>query len=376
MFDEAQQQQKKLLVILGIAAAGALIIPFLAIILVFSLFAWLGGGLTGVNTYLGSAQARPATWLGVVAAADRYGVVNTLVLADMELESGGKVSATNYNCAGGKAAGAVPCDIQFRGTPSAQLLSTDAGLQQINSGPAPGDAKWRRVFGTHSPYNPQLNVAEGVKELYWDTQGCQGYWEEGLSAYNTGSCVSAKGFAYAGQVAANMQAYDGTPEASAWATGNYVGAQRARCWAFFTCGPLQHYWRQPYPNAPTWIMVQGSYALPPDVNPPVKLLWAPPPPGCTGKGCRPLYVSVRSLSNPMMVWLGPHPGNGVPMQEDPKGAPIMPGQTAWAIKVAKPGTYVTTAEWKWQTCSGSPPTCVWHRRYATSSVTILPAKAG
>ena len=331
---------------------------------------FLMGGVVGQTTYLGTAEIRPATWLSLVTGSD---FPTTVTLGDMIQESGGKATAANYNCSNGQAAN-QPCPLQFFGQ-GVTTLSVDAGLMQINSGtPYPAAPKWHRVFGNHSPYDPKLNVAEGIRELNDDTAQCGGYLEYGLSAYNSGGCQTAKGLAYAFSVLQHIQSYQGPPQASAWATGNYVGAQQQSCWVFFRCGPMEHYWRQPYPHAPTWILAQGAYELPPPAAYPQRVLWAPPPPGCTGRGCRPVTLQIVPVSNPTMMWLGPHPGNGRPMAMDPPGAPIMPGQTAWAVKVTQPGTYEITAEWKWQTCSGSPPTCVWHRRFATTSVTILPAK--
>jgi hypothetical protein len=341
------------------------------VIFVVGLVAWLSGGVPGVATYLGSAEARPVTWLGLIQGSNFPNVVE---LGDMGEESGGKATATDYNCSNGQPAGMIPCNLAFG--PNVRTMTVDAGLMEINSGtppPWPSTPKWARVFGGKSPYSPAPNIQEGIRELNADVATCNGYLEYGLSDYNTGACQSAKGLAYAASVLGYIQAYQAGPEVSAWATGNYTGQSGGFLWWHWGA----YVWRQPYANAPTWIMAQGSFALPWPAGAPQTVLWAPAVQHkpCA-PNCPPVTYSWTPASTPTMVWLGPHPGSGVPMSEDPPGAPVEPGQQVWAIKVTQPGTYTMTAEWKWQTCSGKPPTCVWHRRYATSQVVVLPAKTG
>jgi len=326
-----------------------------------------GGNQYGIETYVGSAQALPASWLGMVDQAGG-GLPNVVILADMELESGGQANATNYNLSNGKASDTEPI-----GQPGVTIKTVDAGLMQINSGGPPywpARPKWDRVFGPGGdPYDPAKNIAEGAKEIYWDTQQNGGYLEKGLSAYNTGSGSSFTGAGYAAKVKANIDAYEAGPEADAWATGNYTGQTHNFLWWHW--GARQ--WVQPYKDAPTWILVAGSYAEPlPGAAQTVK--WAPDPlhPG------QDQTLSVLPLESPTKVTINGQIVNhqaqgGQEAVLDPPGAPIIPGQTVFGLQVTKPGTYTAQVEWKWVTWVGKPPRPVYHyETIQAPAITVLP----
>lgn len=354
LWQEAKRQSLKWLwYVLG--PVGVLII--LVIVICIALVMVLSGGTQGgINTYVGSAQALPASWLGVVDQAGGE-LPNVVTLGVMELESGGRANATNYNLSNGKASNTEPI-----GQPGVKILSADAGLMQINSGFPPywpARPKWDRVFGPGSdPYDPAKNIAEGVNEIYWNTRNNEGYLSKGLSAYNTGSGNSGIGNQYANKVLANILAFESGPEADAWATGNYSGQADSFLWWHW--GARQ--WVQPYPNAQTWILVAGSFPIPD--NTPTKVLWGPP----VEKHEPPQTFEWLPLSPPSKVII-----NGQEAALDPPGAPIMPGQTVFGLQVTQPGTYTATAEWDWVTWVGKPPQPVYHKKTVTApAIKILP----
>ncbi|MDA8336029.1 MAG: transglycosylase SLT domain-containing protein [Peptococcaceae bacterium] len=328
------------------------------IVFIAGLTIWMGGGgIPGVDTYLGSAQGRPAEWFPEIFVSN---FPNAVTLGDMELESGGVANSTNYNCTGRRSSDGVECSLAY-GT-AVKTLSVDAGLMQINSGGWPDTPKWKQVFGPGGdPYDPKKNIAEGIRELNADTAKCGGYLQEGLSAYNSGSCQSGAGLTYAGKVLANITAYEGGPEVSAWATGNYTGQANNFLWWHWGA----HQWRQPYPKAQTWLLVSGSYAIPNPPNAPQEVKWAPPP--------LPDHPATMfewaNLSPPTKVTI-----NGQEAQLDPAGAPLIPGQDVWGIQTNQTGSFTATAEWDWEICDKYGHCTKYHRDATSNSVTILPAQ--
>ncbi len=289
-----------------------------------------GGNQYGLETYVGSAQALPSSWLQLVNQAEGS-LSNEVILGDMELESGGQANSTNYNLSNGQAS-----DLEPIGQPGVSILSVDAGLMQINSGYPPywpARPHWDLVFGAGGdPYDPAKNIKAGVQELSDDTQQ-YGYLSEAFEAYNTGSGYNCNG--YADKVLGNILAYEGGPEADEWAIGNYTGQSNSFLW--WSWGPRK--WVQPYQNAPTWILVAGSYAEPADNA--QTILWAPPP----EKGEPPVTYQWFPLEPPDKVTINGQPASLV----TPPEAPVLQGQTVFGLQVTRPGTYTAACEWDWDT---------------------------
>ncbi len=338
--------------LLGPAGLFVLVVVVMCMALVMVLS---GGNQYGVETYVGSAQSLPASWLEMIDQAGGS-LPNVVIMGDMELESGGQADAMNYNLSNGKASGSEPI-----GQPGVNVLSADAGLMQINSGGWPATPKWNQVFGVGGdPCDPSKNVKEGVREISQDTRQNGGYLSKGLSAYNTGSGNSLIGAAYANKVLANINSFE-SGEADCWATGNYAGQADSVLWWHW--GARQ--WVQPCPDAPTWILVAGSLPDPDPDDDPVTVLWAPPP----GKNQPPVTYSWRPVLPPDKVTV-----NGRAATLDPKDAPIMQGQTVFGLQVTQPGTYTATCEWDWVTYVGKDRSVPVHHKKTIQApaITILP----
>lgn len=336
--------------LLGLIGVTGILIIFFIIFACCLVMILSGGFQGGINTYVGSPQALPASYLATVG--NGY-PVNVVTLAQMELESQGKANATNYNLSDGSSSDTEPI-----GKPGISILSADAGLMQINSGSGwPKTPKWDQVFGVGGdPWDAKKNIAEGEKELRDDSSKSNGFLEGALSAYNTGSVDSSKGKDYANKVLANINAYEGA-EADCWATGNYAGQANSFLW--WSWGPNQ--WVQPYNNAPTWIMVAGSFPIPNGNS--VKIPWKPATDDTPEQD-----ISVMPLSFPTSVTI-----NGKNASLNPTGVSIIPGQEVYAMQVTQPGTYTAEVTWTWYTYEGKPPVPVKHTKTITApSIYILP----
>ena len=142
---------------------------------------------------------RTALWLALVQRAGAsYGVPAALELGLIAHESHGDYLAV---------------DRDHNGT-------QDAGLAQINSGPAPGYPHWAEYGLTEDPYDPAANVAASLRILSANVQH-YGDVRLALLAYNAGSPANGSRFApgYAGDVLSYAQALQSGPEVAAWQVG-------------------------------------------------------------------------------------------------------------------------------------------------------------
>lgn len=147
-----------------------------------------------------STLGRVALWLPLVQTdAQKYGVPAALELGLIAHESGGDYLAAAQDPHG----------------------TTDAGLGQINSGPAPGDAHWV-AFGLQSdPCNPALNVAASVRILAGALAQNGGHVQAALYAYNAGSAAAGLALnpAYAPTVLKAAARIEAGPILAAWPVG-------------------------------------------------------------------------------------------------------------------------------------------------------------
>jgi hypothetical protein len=354
-FIQSETQRRGMMWLWGLLGPTGLFVLVVIVMCMAMVMVLSGGNQYGIETYVGSAQALPASWLGLVNQSGGS-LLNAVILGDMELESGGQANAMNYNLSSGTSSDTEPI-----GQPGVAILSADAGLMQINSGSGwPKRPKWDQVFGAGGdPTDPDKNVKEGVKELNQDTRQNGGYLSKGLSAYNTGSGNSSVGSGYANKVMENINSFESGPVADEWGTGNYAGQKGNFLW--WSWGTRQ--WDQPVQNAQTWIMVAACMPDPDPDDSPIAVRWSPPP----AKGQSPATYNWKTLLLPDKVTI-----NGKTASLNPKDAPIISGQTVFGLQVTQPGTYTATCEWDWTTYTKSkPPTPVHHKKTAqTPSIEI------
>ena len=98
--------------------------------------------------------------------------------------------------------------------------TVDAGLTQINSGPAPGHPHWAEYGLTQNPAAPAANVAAGSRILAADVQR-YGDVRQALLAYNAGTPADGLRYAprYPGDVLAYARQLQAGPVVAAWPTG-------------------------------------------------------------------------------------------------------------------------------------------------------------
>ena len=342
--------------VIGVGLGLPLLVIVLLVIFMAALGVFLGGGMpgtTGAHTPpIGTAEARPALWLGVPAVAGSS-LPNVLILSVMAHESGGEVLAQNYNCLGGTTS-AQPCE-QSGG----MTLSEDAGLMQLNSGgwPAPRDAtKWRTLGMADDPFDPSRNLPAGVDQLQAELREYK-YLKFALEAYNAGSGgPMSTDTTYAIAVRSYVSAYEAGPTLAVWSTADYSSGQ----------------W-EAHDHQAVWLVVAAvgpygaKFSVPWKPGKTVCTTTADPKPGKPATTCVRQHdpLTGRNLTLPSIVT-----ANGRVMVLSPQGgassgdsAPLWPGEEGFALQVRGPGTYRITARWP-------------GGHSATASITIEPEKGG
>ncbi len=336
--------------VIGAGLGLPLLLIVLFVIFMSAIAVFLGGGATGTDSTvppIGTAEARPALWLGKPAITG-LSLPNVLVMAVMAHESGGQVLAVNFNCTDGLSA-SEQCGQAYPGT---QTLSEDAGLMQINSGgwPAPEKAaKWQSLGIAQDPFDPGKNIAAGVGQLKAELRQYK-YLKFALEAYNSGSGGQASfDAAYPESVRSYLTAYEAGPTIAVWSTADYRNDQ----------------W-EARRSQQVWLVVAAAGPYGARFSVP----WKPGKTVCKTatdpKTSKPVTTCVRQhdpLTGRDLTLPASVTANGRPMALSPQDAPLWPGEQAFAIRVRGSATYRVTARWP-------------GGHSATASITIEPEKGG